>query len=104
MTDNSLKKLNRIELLEILVAQSRQIEELEQENARLKEQLQSRKIEMENVGSLADAAVQISRVLEAAQNAAELYLENIRRMNGGEGSMDGAEKEHKGSSDRLESD
>ena len=80
MTDKELRKLGRLELLEILVRQADRIEELEHELEAANERLESREIEIAKAGSLADAAVQISALLESAQLAADLYLENAKRL------------------------
>ena len=40
---------------------------------------QDRRIRMERSGSIAEAALQLSGIFEAAQSAADLYLENIRQ-------------------------
>lgn len=87
MTDNNLKHLSRLELLEILVEQGKQLEALNAENARLFEEnvslraeLSNRKIMLEEAGSIAKAALELNGVFEAAQKAADTYLENIRRL------------------------
>lgn len=49
-----LKKLNRQALLEILVAQSRRIDELEEQLAEAKAALQERSIMMDDAGSIAE--------------------------------------------------
>ena len=112
MTDKELHKLNRHELLEIMVAQS---EELARLGAELKEtqialeQLQggydhlkrrldmkderiaglqktleeertTRRIELEEAGSIAEAALRLNGVFEAAQKAADQYIYNIQQM------------------------
>mgnify|MGYP002508918071 FL=1 len=41
---------------------------------------QSRAIELEEAGSIAEAAIRINGVFEAAQKAAEQYLMNVRRL------------------------
>ena len=53
MADKDLKKLNRAELLEILVKQGRELEECRAENARLEEELARREISIEKAGSIA---------------------------------------------------
>lgn len=77
MTDKELKKLSRKELLELLVINTRRIESLEAKVKVLQAKLNSREIVVEKAGSLAEAALQLSGVFEAAQKAAELYLENL---------------------------
>lgn len=80
MTEKELKKLNRGELLQIMLEQSRRIDELEAENADLKERLQSRILVMEEAGSIAEASLRLNAVFEAAQEAADQYLESVRRL------------------------
>lgn len=82
MTDKDLKRLRRDELLEMLIAQSRKIEELQTELDAVRARLSSRDILIQEAGSIAEAAVRINGVFEAAQAAAEQYLENVRRMSG----------------------
>ncbi len=81
MTDREVQKLKRAELLEILIEQSETIESLKKEVAQLKSQLEDRKIRMENVGSIAEASLQLNGVFEAAQSAAQQYIENVRYLN-----------------------
>ena len=82
MTDKDLKRLRRDELLEMLIAQSKRTEQLERELEEARAALQSRDIFLEEAGSIADAALRINGVFEAAQAAAQQYLDNIRRISG----------------------
>lgn len=77
MTDRELRKLTRAELLEILLAQSREIDRLNTELEGFQTQLQKREITLSRAGSIAEAALQLNGVFEAAQAAADQYLENI---------------------------
>ena len=70
-TEKELRKLNRYQLLELLMIQTERVKELETQLA----QLESRQVQLENLGSMAEASLQLSGVLEAAQKAADLYLE-----------------------------
>ena len=79
MTNKELRKLQRMELLEILVDQRKRIDELEKELAEVRKKAESREIKIRNSGSLAEASLALSRVFEEAQWAADLYLENVRR-------------------------
>lgn len=81
--DRDLKKLSRTELLEMLLVQTRRVEELEKKLAEAERALENRKIDMENAGSLAEVAAKMSGLFDAAQETADLYLENIRRMEAG---------------------
>ena len=75
-----LRKLRRSELLELLVVQSEEIDRLRMELAKAQEQLHSRAVAVRESGSLADAAVKLSGVMQAAEEAAQIYLDNIKRM------------------------
>lgn len=78
MTDRELKKLSRAELIEMMLTLSRENERLREALARSREQLADRIIKVENAGSMAEAALLLNGVFEAAQAAAEQYMCNIR--------------------------
>lgn len=80
MTERELRKLSRLDLLELLLRQMEENERLRAELEQAQRQLESRDLMIENAGSIAQASLQISRVFEAAQMAADVYLENVRRM------------------------
>ena len=80
MDDKTLKKLKRAQLLEMLLEQSKEVERLKAELQKAKAALKNREIKIENSGSIADAALQLNGVFEAAQNAANQYMENIERL------------------------
>ncbi len=82
MTDQELKKLNRVQLLELLLAATRENEQLHARQAELERRLQSRDIQLENAGSIAEAALSLNGVFEAAESAAAQYLENVQRLSG----------------------
>ncbi len=82
MTDKELKKLSRKELLEMLIVQTRVSEQLEKRVKKLEEQLEDKRIKIENAGNLAEAALKLSGVFEAAQAAAEIYLESLKSESG----------------------
>ena len=81
MTDKELRKLSRSDLLEILLAQSKEISEYKKEIKELSAQLEDRRIKYSSAGTLAEAAINISGILEAAQKAANIYLDNIKNGN-----------------------
>lgn len=81
MTDRELRKLRRTDLLELLLTQEKENEELRRQLQEALSQLESRNITMAKAGSIAEASVQLNGVFEAAQAAADQYLENIRNMN-----------------------
>lgn len=80
MIDKDLKKLSRADLLELLLEQRRENEKLRAQLKRAKALLTDREIEIENAGSIAEAALKLNGVFEAAQKAADQYLENVRRL------------------------
>lgn len=79
MEDRDLKKLKRSDLLEILLQQNHEIERLEQELKRVQQQLSSRKIAIDESGSMAEAALKVNDVFTAAQAACDQYIENIKQ-------------------------
>ena len=77
MTDKELRKLNRKELLEILVSQQQEIDRLRGELNQAQKELADRRIIVENAGSLAEASIAMTNLFEEAQKAADIYLQNI---------------------------
>ena len=65
---------------EMLIEQMNENEELKQKLDRAESELKDRNIMIENAGSLAEAALKLNDVFEAADRAAQQYLENVRRM------------------------
>lgn len=84
MTDQELKKLKRTDLLELLLAQEKENEELRRQLQETRRQLEDRKLALEEAGSIAEASLRLSGVFEAAQTAADQYLENVRRLSEGQ--------------------
>lgn len=80
MTEKDIKRLSRAELLEMLIEQSKEVKRLKMQNQKLVSQLNSRKIIIENAGSIAEAALQLNGIFETAQKAADQYLENVRQL------------------------
>lgn len=72
-----LKKLGRKELLEIILEQTKRIEELEQSLSALEKQLESKKISLNEAGTLADAALKLSNIFKNADEAIEIYKLNV---------------------------
>lgn len=82
MTQKELKKLNRSELLQMLLIRTEEAEKLRAELEEAKAKLASREIQIEESGSIAEASLKLSGIFEAAQKAADQYLDNIRRVTG----------------------
>lgn len=80
MTEKELKKLNRKQLLELLLVQTDRADRLEEQLAHMERRLSDRAIAQTEAGSIAEAALRLNGVFEAAEAAAAQYLENIRRL------------------------
>lgn len=80
MKERDLSKLKRSELLEIMLAQSEEIDRLQRKVTELEKQVQSREITLNQAGNIAQASLALTAVFVEAQKAAELYLENVRRI------------------------
>ena len=78
MDDIKIRKINKKKLLEILLSQAKRIEELEQQLESTQKKLDSKKITIENSGSLAEASLKLNGIFEVAQATAEQYLLNIK--------------------------
>lgn len=81
MKPKELKRLSRNDLLEMLLALSKENDALRAANIQLKSQLEDRSIAIRESGSLAEAALKLNGIFEAAQAACDQYTENIRSRN-----------------------
>lgn len=77
MTDKELKRLRR-SLLEILLATSRENDQLREELEQTRAQLQERNLAVSQSGTMAEAALLLNRVFDAADAACKQYEENVR--------------------------
>lgn len=82
MKEKDLRKLKRIELYEIMLAQSEEIDELRKQLEEAQTALASRDIQIKEAGSIAQASLKLTQVFEEAQKAADLYVYNIKKMAG----------------------
>lgn len=80
MKQPDLRNLSRGELLEILIEQGEELERLREENEKYRLQIQEKSINLQEAGSIAEAALKVNGVFEAAQKASEQYLENIQTL------------------------
>lgn len=78
MTDRELRHLTREDLLDIIYELQQRTQRLEQENETIRKQLSDRAVKLENAGSIAEAALALNGVFEAAQAAADQYLAQVR--------------------------
>lgn len=80
MTDREFKRLSRPQLIEIIYQLQLREEELSAENQKLKDQLEDKRIRLEQSGNIAEAVLGIHDVMQTAQDAAQLYVDEIRAM------------------------
>ena len=78
MTEKELKRLGQSELCELVAAQGKKIERLEEELADAKQKLEDREVTLSSCGTLAEAALKLNGIFEDADRAAEQYLESLR--------------------------
>lgn len=78
MNQKELKRLSRGDLLEMMLSLSKENEQLRKELHQAKSKLEDRTIAVERSGSLAEAALNLNGVFQAAQAACEQYSLNIR--------------------------
>lgn len=81
MTDKELKHLGRAELIDIIFELQKRCDEYDAEVDTLKRKLDKQELCISNAGSIAEAAIQINGVFEAAQAAANQYLNSIYAAN-----------------------
>lgn len=81
MTDKELKRLGRAELIDIVYELQLRNEQSQEQIASLQARLDEKLLKIESCGSIAEAAIAVNRVVEAAQAAADQYLESIHAAN-----------------------
>ena len=74
MTEKELRKLNRYQLLELLVMQTERVEKLQKQLEQKEAQFNDQDIRLTTMGSIAEATLELHGVFEAAQAAADTYL------------------------------
>ena len=74
MTEKDLRKLNRYQLLELLVVQTERADRLQSRLEATEKQLNDQNIQIASLGSIAEASLQLGGVFRAAQEAADMYL------------------------------
>ena len=82
MNEKDFRKLKRLELYEIMLAQAEEIDDLRAQLATAKKELENKRIDIQQSGSIAEASLKLTNVFEEAQKAADLYLSNIKRETG----------------------
>lgn len=77
MKQPDLRNLSRGELLEIMIQQSEELEALRKENEEYRQRLQEKTIVLDEAGSIAEAALKVSGIFDAAHQASAQYLKSI---------------------------
>ena len=80
MTEKELLKLRRSELLEIMLAQSQEIDNLRQQLDEANAKIADREIRLSESGSIAEASLRLTNIFEEAQKAVDLYVDNMKRL------------------------
>lgn len=80
MTDKEFKRLKRADLIEIIYRLQENEEKYRETIAKMGRKLEEKQTKIENAGSIAEAAMALSNVFDAAQEAADRYLADIVRM------------------------
>lgn len=93
MTNKELRRLNRKELLEMLIEQGKELEMVRQELETANAKLERREIALAECGSIAEASLKLSGIFEAAQAAADQYLESLKAANANRGQAKAAAEE-----------
>lgn len=75
MTEKDLKKLNRYQLLELLIAQTDRADKLQAKLDATENQLANQELQISSLGSIAEASLQLKGVFQAAQDAADMYID-----------------------------
>lgn len=78
--NKKLKKMSRQELVELLLAQSKAMDEMTIELAKKDELLKERNIKILESGSIAEASLKINEVFESCQKACDQYLDSIKKL------------------------
>ena len=78
MTDKEFKRLSRFQLIDIIYQLQLKQEELLADNEALTKALDDKRIQVSKAGNIAEAALEIHNVMQAAQDAASHYLEEMQ--------------------------
>lgn len=82
MTDKELKRLSRADLMQMIYDLTVENRALREKLADTEKKLADRTIALSEAGTLAEAALKLNGVFEAADAACRQYIENLRRLGG----------------------
>lgn len=78
--NDTFKRYNRAELLEVILLQAREIESLKKRTLELETELRERSLAVKEAGNIAEAALKLNHIFENAELAVAQYKENIERI------------------------
>lgn len=78
MTDKEFKRLSRSQLIEIIYQLQLKQDELEADKEKMLKELEDKRLRVKGAGNIAEAALEIHGVMQAAQAAADHYLEEVQ--------------------------
>lgn len=78
MTDKELRRLSRQELLDIIYQLKKNEQRLQAQLEQAEQKLREREIRVSQAGSIAEAALALNGIFEAAQTAADDYLRSVK--------------------------
>ena len=80
MISKEMNKLSRRELVDIIYQMKKNEQQMQEEITVLQKTLQDKRIRLSEAGSIAEAALDITKMFSVAQNTADLYLHEIACM------------------------
>jgi hypothetical protein len=80
MVSKELRKLNRRELIDIIYQMKKNEQQMQEQIAALQAELDEKRLRLSQTGSIAEAALAVTNIFSAAQEAADLYLQEISSM------------------------
>lgn len=79
MTNKELKRLSRRELLEMMIDQEKEIERLQKKVEKLEAEAADRTLKIEKAGSMAEAALALNGIFEAADAAVKQFTDSVKK-------------------------
>lgn len=79
MTEKDLKKLNRYQLLELLIAQTERADQLQKRLEEAEQALKDKELKLSSLGSIAEASMHLMGIFQSAQEAADLYVNSAKK-------------------------
>lgn len=79
MTEKELKKLNRYQLLELLLMQTERADRLQILWEQSERKLRDQEIKIASLGSIAEASLELQGIFQSAQQAADQYVNAAKK-------------------------